>query len=150
MAPQAAAAAVLLVAAALAPPVAAAPPRVIFHVLVDDLGWSDVGFHRDAGELETPTPKLVDLVAEGIHLRRHYVHYSCTPSRSALMSGRLPVHVQFTLDNPEVPSSGMPRNMTALANKLSAAGYDCAVVGKWDLGMSTPTHTPAGRGFNRR
>ena len=123
------------------------PPRVIFHVIVDDLGSADVSWHRGPGELETPTPHLQALVDEGVRLERHYAHYTCTPSRSAFLSGRLPVHVQFTLDNPESPSSGIPRNMTTIASKLNSH-YFTAVVGKYDAGMATPTHTPEGRGFN--
>ena len=74
--------------------VAAAGPRAVLQVLVDDLGWADVGWHRGPGERETPTPRLDALRAEGVELNRFYVHAFCTPSRSALLSGRLPVHVQ--------------------------------------------------------
>jgi arylsulfatase B len=109
-------------------------PRVIFHVLADDFGWADAGWHRPPGELETPTPRLSALVKEGIELDRLYVHQACTPSRSALLSGRLPVHVQMTLDNPEKQNSGLPRNMTTIGTKLASAGYVTHVVGKWDAG----------------
>ena len=54
---------------------------------------------------------------EGLILGRHYVHYTCTPTRSSFQSGRLPVHVQLTLDDPDNPSAGIPRNMTCLGNK---------------------------------
>lgn len=81
-------------------------------------------------------------------LSRHYVHYTCTPSRSALQTGRFPVHVQTTLANPERPHAGIPRNMTGVAEKLRGAGYKTHMVGKWDAGMATPDHTPRGRGFD--
>ena len=57
------------------------------------------------------TPTLDSLAAEGVLLMRHYVHYVCTPTRSAVQTGRLPVHVQLSLRNPDEPSSGIPRNM---------------------------------------
>ena len=71
-------------------------------------------------------------------LSRHYVHYTCTPSRSALQTGRFPVHVQTTLANPERPHAGIPRNMPGVAEKLRGAGYKTHMVGKWDAGMATP------------
>ncbi len=110
---------------------AASAPKVILFVLVDDLGWGDVGFH---GSTEIPTPTMDSLVAEGIELNRHYVYKMCTPSRSAFFSGRLPVHVQTRLDNPEVQDAGVPRNMTAIGKVMKSAGYHTAVVGKWDIG----------------
>lgn len=132
-----------LAAAAAQPPASA--PKVILFVLVDDLGWGDVGFH---GSQEIPTPTMDSLVAEGVELTRHHVYKMCTPSRSSFFSGRLPVHVQQELQNPEVQNAGMPRNMTAVGAKMKQAGYHTAVVGKWDIGMATPDHTPAGRGFD--
>lgn len=123
------------------------PPHVLF-VLVDDLGWGDVGFHQPGSkEIQTPT---IDRLAqeEGLILNRHYVHSSCTGTRVSLQSGRLPVHVQTSLKLVEDPSSGMPRNMTGMAEHLQkAAGYRTHYVGKWDVGMATPKHTPHGRGY---
>lgn len=54
----------------------------------------------------------------------------CTPSRSSFLSGRLPVHVETALPNPEDPNQGVPRNMTSIAAKLKAQGYATHVVGK--------------------
>lgn len=125
-------------------------PHVLF-VLVDDLGWGDVGFHRtDHGKArdEVQTPNIDNLVREGVHLTRHYVHSSCTGTRAACQSGRFPVHVQTSLKNPEDPSSGMPRNMTGLGEQMRVAGYKTHFVGKWDVGMATPKHTPKGRGYD--
>ncbi|CAB9512028.1 Arylsulfatase I [Seminavis robusta] len=131
------------------------PPHILF-VLIDDLGWGDVGFHQHETtatnmnrrpEVQTP---VMDRLAqqEGLQLHRHYVHCSCTGTRTALQSGRFPVHVQTTLKNPEVPSSGMPRNLTGLAEHLKRGGYATHYVGKWDVGMATPKHTPKGRGYD--
>eukprot|EP00445_Apocalathium_hangoei_P025904 CAMPEP_0203931566 /NCGR_PEP_ID=MMETSP0359-20131031/70134_1 /ASSEMBLY_ACC=CAM_ASM_000338 /TAXON_ID=268821 /ORGANISM="Scrippsiella Hangoei, Strain SHTV-5" /LENGTH=556 /DNA_ID=CAMNT_0050860925 /DNA_START=1 /DNA_END=1671 /DNA_ORIENTATION=- len=129
---------------------ARAPPHLIF-VLVDDLGFGDVGFNsrfaNSSASREIRTPSIDELVSEGVHLTRHYVHSTCTPTRTSAQSGRLPVHVQTTLKNPEEPDSGMPRNMTGVAEKLRAAGYHTHYVGKWDVGMATHKHTPRGRGY---
>lgn len=53
--------------------------------------------------------------------------------------------------NPADPVSGfagVPRNMTGIAAKLKTAGYATHMIGKWDAGMATPDHTPAGRGYD--
>jgi arylsulfatase I/J len=120
------------------------PPRVILTVIADDLGWFNVGFHHATPSPEIVTPNLDSLVAQGINLTAHFVYNTCTPSRCSFLTGRLGTHVQTTLDNPEVPSSGVPYNMTVVAAKLQAAGYYSAVAGKWDAGMATVRHTPAG------
>jgi arylsulfatase I/J len=124
--------AIISAAVAATATVAAIPtgaPRVILAVVVDDLGWGDVGFH---GSTEVPTPYMDGLVAEGIELRRQYVYKMCTPSRSSFFSGRLPVHVQVQLENPEVQNTGIPRNMTVIGHKMREAGYHTAV-GEYQL-----------------
>ena len=68
---------------------------------------------------------------ESLDLFRHYVHFTCTPTRSSFQSGRLPVHVTIQLKNPDNPSCGIPRNMTGIATKMKQAGYNTHIVGKW-------------------
>ena len=126
----------------------AAKPN-FFFILVDDLGWGDVGFHRNQQDNEIQTPNMDNLVInEGLELLRHYVHYTCTPTRSSFQSGRIPYHVQITLDNPDQPNAGIPRNMTCIGNKMKLGGYQTHIVGKWDCGMATFNHTPKGRGYD--
>ena len=121
----------------------------IFFILVDDLGFGDVNFNRQVHDDEIVTPNMDRLaLIEGLHLQRHYVHFTCTPTRSSFQSGRLPVHVQLTLANPDEPNAGIPRNMTGIAEKLKGGGYETHMVGKWDCGMATFEHTPRGRGYD--
>lgn len=120
----------------------------IFLVLVDDFGWNDAGWHRTEAVDEIQTPTMDALVREGLELDRHYVHMMCTPSRASLQTGRLPVHVLTQLADPCDKNGAIPRNMTGIAAKLKAAGYSTHQVGKWDAGMTTPTHTPQGRGYD--
>ena len=130
-------------------------PNLVF-MLVDDWGWANVGYHRDPPTKEVVTPNIDGLVKEGLELDQHYVYKFCSPSRSCLMSGRLPIHVndknaEPNIHNPDDPVSGfagIPRNMTGLATKMKLAGYATHQVGKWDAGMATPDHTPKGRGFD--
>ena len=143
----------LLVALAMrgcASPAATAlePPHVLF-VLADDLGWGNVGWHRETPTPEVKTPKLDQLVKDGIEMNRMYSWHACSPTRSSLQTGRLPIHVNAHNANPEIYNSssasgtgaGIPRNMTGMAAKLAAAGYNTVFVGKWDAGMATPHHT---------
>jgi arylsulfatase I/J len=78
-------------ASAAASPAAAPRPHNIL-VALDDYGWAD-SWHRPAGSNESQIPTLDALVAEGIDLARHYVFQYCSPSRSALHTGRNPLHV---------------------------------------------------------
>jgi hypothetical protein len=114
----------------LTPRATQAPPTVIFNVIIDDLGFGNVAW-RSPNPPENATPRLAALQAAGVSLERQYNHYTCTPSRSAFMSGRLPVHVQTTLANPDVQNAGLPVNMTALPIVLSRAGYTSHIAGKW-------------------
>jgi len=124
-------------------------PQFVFHVIVDDLGWGDVSFHNTSSN-QVVTPNMYSLaIDQGAVFNRFYVHKMCTPSRSSFMSGRLPMHVQNGLPNPEESICGVPYNMTGLGVKMKQAGYDhTAWVGKYDAGMATFRHTPSGRGFD--
>eukprot|EP01043_Picozoa_sp_COSAG02_P052341 COSAG02_NODE_5622_length_4175_cov_13.084642_2_plen_461_part_00 len=54
----------------------------------------------------------------------------------------------FNLQDPVGGFAGIPRNMTTVAQVMKRAGYSTHMIGKWDAGMATPTHTPAGRGYD--
>ena len=61
-----------------------------------------------------------------------------TPRAVACSGGRLPIHVLTRLSSPCDSNGAIPRNMTGIATKLSAAGYLTHSFGKWDAGMATP------------
>ena len=125
------------IAAGSADGTASTKPHMLF-VLVDDLGYGNVGFNREnsptGNDTEVKTPHLDAIVADGVRLTRHYVHRFCTPSRTSLQSGRLPVHVNTGLGDPCADSTGIPQNMTGLAEHLKQQGYVTAMAGKWDAG----------------
>ena len=124
-----------------APP---ARPHLVFF-MADDTGWNNVGWHNS----DMKTPNADALVTEGVELDRHYAFVYCSPSRSSLMTGRLPYHVQqINRPNCDAGQGVQPLNMTFLPAKLAAVGYQTFHVGKWHLGMSTPGHIPKGRGFS--
>ena len=129
-------------------------PNIIF-MMVDDWGWANVGYHRDTPTKDISTPNIDALVKQGLQLDQHYVYNWCSPSRSAFLSGRVPIHVNEDsceiCYNPKDPVSGyggIPRDMTVFATKLKMADYATYQVGKWHVGMATTTHIPTGRGFD--
>ena len=61
-------------------------PNIVF-ILVDNVGWGDFGVYGGT----TPTPRIDKLAREGIRLNNYNVEVQCTPSRSAIMTGRHPV-----------------------------------------------------------
>eukprot|EP01006_Ploeotia_vitrea_P023287 TRINITY_DN55727_c0_g1_i1.p1 TRINITY_DN55727_c0_g1~~TRINITY_DN55727_c0_g1_i1.p1 ORF type:complete len:547 (-),score=22.30 TRINITY_DN55727_c0_g1_i1:33-1673(-) len=134
------------------------PPHILW-ILADDYGWADVGYHRIPGTTphrEIQTPNIDSLASDGLELDRMYVYKTCTPTRSALQSGRNPIHVNVLLierdfRNPldlDSGYQGIPRNMTGIAEVMKRGGYKTHMVGKWDCGMATPQHTPQGRGYD--
>ncbi|XP_065828565.1 arylsulfatase B-like [Oscarella lobularis] len=134
----------------------AAPEKPhIFMLLVDDWGWANVGYHRAVQTKEVVTPNFDRLCKAGVELDQHYVHNVCSPTRSSLLSGRLPIHVNIdngnaTMHNASDPNGyqGIPPGMTVIAEKLKKAGYATHQVGKWDAGFGTIEQTPRGRGFD--
>jgi arylsulfatase A-like enzyme len=123
-----------------------APRPHILHIVADDLGWQDVGFHG-AADLKTPT--LDRLAADGARLDRFYVQPMCTPTRAALMTGRYPF--RYGLQTIVIPSKGtygLATDEQTLPQILKAAGYRTAMVGKWHLGHADRKYWPRQRGFD--
>ena len=119
---------------------AAEKPNVLM-IVADDLGWSDVGWHRGFAK----TPRMDELVKAGVELERHYVQPVCTPTRTALLSGRYPGRFG---PHPLVPSNlrAMPLGTCTLASALESIGYFTAMTGKWHLG-ALPEWGPNHFGF---
>jgi arylsulfatase I/J len=137
-----------LVATLLGCALAANPSPVhphIFLIIADDYGWHNIGYHNP----EISSPNLDGLAADGIKLNRHYVFKYCSPTRSSLLTGRLPLHVNQNNEcNDELSLSGPDLRMTFLPQKLKKAGYRTAMTGKWHLGARTTANLPINRGFD--
>lgn len=117
----------------------ASTPNIIF-IMADDLGWADVGFHKG----NVPTPQLDRLASEGVELTQHYVYPVCSPTRSALLSGRNAT--RFGVTAPQ-NNRAYPWGTVTLARALKSVGYDTALMGKWHLG-SLPEEGPNQFGFD--
>lgn len=108
------------------------PPPNIIHIFADDLGYGDLGCF---GATDIKTPNIDRLAAEGIKFTSFYsASHVCSPSRAALMTGRLPqrmgIHGVFFPES----YTGMPTSEITIAEILKEKGYATGMVGKWHLG----------------
>jgi len=127
----------------------------ILYILLDDYGWADAGWHRPSNWTDLKTPNMDSLVQGGVDLDRHYAYKFCSPTRSAVQSGRNPIHVNVVnVDMGKHNASesltgyaGIPPDMTGMAELMTKGGYETHAYGKWDAGMATHEQSPAGMGY---
>lgn len=125
---------------------AADKPNIVL-VLLDNFGWGEPGFNGGGIVRGAATPRLDQLAAEGLRLTNFNVEVQCTPSRSALMTGRYAIRS----GNGVVPLGegvyGLVQWETTMAEMLSDAGYATGMFGKWHLGR-TQGRFPTDQGFD--
>ena len=92
--------------------------RHILHVVADDLGYHDIGYHNAARS----SPNLDRLRACGVHLDQFYAFKACAPSRASLLSGRYPFRIGV-YQNADIDAGGVPSNFTFLPELLRRAGF---------------------------
>ena len=121
-------------------------PNIVF-LFVDNLGFGELGCYGGGIVRGVPTPNIDRLASEGIRLTNMNMEAQCTPSRSAVMTGRIPMRSgTIRIPLPGQPS-GLPRWEVTIAEALSEAGYATAHFGKWHLGDSDGRQ-PHERGFD--
>ncbi|EAZ82500.2 sulfatase family protein [Algoriphagus machipongonensis] len=118
-------------------------------IFTDDQGYGDVGTF---GHPTIKTPNLDQMAMEGQKWTNFYVAANvCTPSRSAIMTGRLPVRTGMYSNTRRVlfPDSGggLPATENTIAKLLKTSGYSTAAIGKWHLGH-LPEYLPTSHGFD--
>lgn len=140
----------LIVVPAFCSPVFAAdrPPNFVI-IFADDLGYADLGCY---GHPTIRTPNLDRMAAEGMRFTQFYsAGEVCTPSRAAIMTGRLPIRSGMCAESPRVlfprSAGGLPDSEITLAQALKTRGYATMCVGKWHLGH-LPQYLPTKRGFD--
>src|SRR4051794_7799371 len=123
-------------------------PNIVM-VLVDDLGYGELGCY---GGTDIPTPHIDSIARHGVRFTSGYVTAPfCAASRAALLTGRYQTRFGFEF-NPigaanADPAIGLPLAETTLADTLRDAGYATGIVGKWHLGGAAKFH-PQRRGFD--
>jgi hypothetical protein len=127
------------------------PPNIVI-ILADDMGYGDLG---SFGSPNIRTPRLDAMVAEGQKWTNFYVQPVCSPSRAALLTGRLPIRTGMygvaTGTAPKVirdnAAEGLAPQELTIAEMLKPRGYATAIVGKWHLGQ-LPRFLPMNQGFD--
>jgi arylsulfatase A len=148
---------VALIVASKASPVPAPRPPNIVVILIDDMGWTDLGcqgsdFYR--------TPNIDKLAKQGLRFTNGYAACPvCSPTRAALMTGKNPARLHLTDWLPgrkDMPSQKLARPVilqhlpleeTTIAEALKSAGYVSASIGKWHLGGEG--FLPTDQGFDK-
>lgn len=118
-------------------------PNVIV-IVADDLGWNDVGYHGS----DIQTPNIDRLAREGVELNRFYVHPTCSPSRSALVTGKSPLRLGFLSPVSKNNRLGLHLSEKTIADYFKQNGYQTSLIGKWHLGRFSKDYLPTNRGFD--
>ena len=129
-------------------------PNVVF-ILMDDLGWADVGCY---GSEFYQTPNIDRLASQGMRFTDAYAACNCcSPTRASVLTGKYPARLHLTdwipgsrfprakLRPPDWPQE-LPLEEVTLAEALHAGGYTSAAVGKWHLGKAP--FLPQNQGFD--
>ena len=135
-------------------------PLNFIVILMDDMGWRDVGF---MGNQFVETPNIDRLTKTGLVFSQAYASApNCAPTRACLMSGQYtPRHGIYTVVDPRQPVGSPWHKLTAamskselgtdvvtIAESLQTNGYATAFFGMWNLGRGrTGPVTPGGQGF---
>jgi arylsulfatase A-like enzyme len=121
-------------------------PNIVF-LLMDNLGYGELGVYGGGITRGAATPRIDQLAAEGLRLTNFNVEAQCTPSRSAIMTGRFSIRS----GTQSVPIGGGLDGLTqwevTIAETLSGVGYATGHFGKWHLG-SDQGRLPNDQGFD--
>jgi len=127
-------------------------PNIVF-ILMDDLGWKDVGY---MGSEFYETPHIDQLARQGMIFNSAYANAAnCAPTRASLLSGQYtPRHGVFTVAKsdrgetkdrrliPVINSREISLDKITIAEAIRSEGYVSAAIGKWHIG-----HSPQEQGF---
>ncbi|XP_039249062.2 arylsulfatase-like [Styela clava] len=122
-------------------------------IFADDMGYGDLQSYGHPSQEKGPIDAMAE---EGIRFTHWYSAESlCTPSRAALLTGRLPVRIGMVGPNRvlwQLDAGGLPKTETTIAEELTQLGYATGMVGKWHLGINEHSfndgnHLPVHHGF---
>jgi len=109
------------------------PPN-IFYILIDDIGFGDLGSKTLNMIRGYETPQINKFAKEGMRLARMYTEPSCTPTRVAFMTGRQPHRNGMGNTAVDISGFGLAGKEVTLAEVLSEKGYNTTHIGKWHMG----------------
>jgi len=118
------------------------PPNILY-ILIDDIGFGDLGIPELNAIRGYKTPVMNKFADEGMRLARMYTEPSCTPTRVAFMTGRQPYRNGMGDTKVDIDGSGLAAKEVTLAEVLSESGYNTVHIGKWHIGdimESWPNH----------
>ena len=116
----------------------AGDPANFVILLSDDTGWWNMGWNNDCSGECGDTPFMNSQVASGLRLDQHYAYRFCSPTRSSLMTGRLPIHVnQQNNAGWGWTAAAVHPKFTMLPEKLAARNYVSHQIGKWHVSYHT-------------
>ncbi|MGB1131002.1 MAG: sulfatase-like hydrolase/transferase, partial [Haloferula sp.] len=119
----------------------------ILYILIDDVSFGQMGDPKMNYVMGIETPNLNKLSDESLNLMRMYTEPSCTPTRAAFLTGRLPVRSGIKEVKVALVGEGLPANEVTIAEVLKKAGYNTSHVGKWHQGDIEEAY-PHNQGFD--
>ena len=123
------------------------PPNIVY-ILVDDVGYGEFGIPELNFVRGYRTPNLNALAAQSHSFQRMYSEPSCTPTRTAFLTGRLPVRSHMLEPKVAPPEgTGLNGEEVTIAEVLSMAGYNTVHIGKWHQGDIEQAY-PHNQGFD--
>ncbi|MCC9606908.1 arylsulfatase [Blastopirellula sp. JC732] len=135
---------------------AAERPNIIL-IMVDDMGFSDLGYHGS----EIATPNIDALAQGGVRFSQFYNNGRCCPTRATLMTGLYPHQsgIGHMTESPGELNYGagkspayqgfLNHNCVTIAEALQGAGYATLMSGKWHLGENEESRWPLQRGYDK-
>ena len=109
------------------------PPNILY-ILIDDIGFGDLGIPELNAIRGYKTPNINKFSDEGMRFARMYTEPSCTPTRVAFTTGRQPYRMGMGDTAVDISGFGLPGKEVTLAEILSDAGYNTVHIGKWHMG----------------
>jgi arylsulfatase A-like enzyme len=109
------------------------PPNILY-ILIDDIGFGDLGSPELNAIRGYKTPSINEFARQGMRFARMYTEPSCTPTRVAFMTGRQPHRNGMGDTAVDIAGFGLAGKEVTLAEVLSEVGYNTVHIGKWHMG----------------
>ena len=120
----------------------------IIYILIDDVGLGELGSPVLNNVRGYRTPNINKFATQGLTFSRMYAEPSCTPTRAAFLTGRLPIRSHMVEPKVVPPEgSGLNKDEVTIAELLSKSGYNTVHIGKWHQGDIEQAY-PHNQGFD--